>query len=231
MRTQTYHVRQQMRILKLLGALLLLTAFFFGAGISASAAGTAAVRIEVTYGQTEARSMLAMVNRLRTGSQAWYWNADNVTKTDLRGKLSRLRYDYDLEAIAMQRAAEIALSFAHVRPDGSSCFTATANGTRSWAENIAAGQKTAKAAFIAFREAKDGYAGQGHRRIMLGSGYTAVGVGHVYFNGVHYWVMEFGYTRSAAQKKKANNARTTVKVKVRRGSKAWAAAKAAGKKK
>ena len=44
------------------------------------------VYVNVTYGQTEARSMLDMVNEFRTGDEAWAWNEDNSEKvyyTDL----------------------------------------------------------------------------------------------------------------------------------------------------
>ena len=54
------------------------------------------VYVEVTYGQTEARSMLDMVNDFRTGPDAWYWNKGNEIKTIL-SNLEPLVYDYDLE--------------------------------------------------------------------------------------------------------------------------------------
>jgi hypothetical protein len=47
---------------------------------------------------------------------------------------------------------------------------------------------------------------------MLGN-YNAVGIGHVYFNGTHYWVQEFGYSGTAAQTV-ANDSETTVEMNV-----------------
>ena len=41
---------------------------------------------------------------------------------------TELKYDYELERVAMQRAAEIALSYGHTRPDDSGCFTAYPSG-------------------------------------------------------------------------------------------------------
>lgn len=67
--------------------------------------------------------MLDDINAFRTGGDAWYWNSSDSQKIQT-GKLSPLAYSYDLEKVAMQRAAEIALTFEHTRPDGSSCFTA-----------------------------------------------------------------------------------------------------------
>ncbi len=60
-------------------------------------------------------------------------------------------------------------------------------------ENIAAGHTTASQANLCWREDDEPYGGQGHRRNMLSSDYNCVGIGHVYYNGVHYWVEEFAY--------------------------------------
>jgi len=151
------------------------------------------VTLNVTYGQTEARGMLDAINQFRTGSEAWYWNSDNTTKTTLTS-LNELEYSYDLEQIAMKRAVEIAIHFDHTRPNGESCWSCKAeNGVSSNAENIAIGQRDANAVFVSWREDNEDYSGQGHRRNMLGS-YNAVGIGHVYYNYRHYWVQEFGYS-------------------------------------
>jgi len=147
--------------------------------------------VEVTYGQTEARGMLEAINAFRQGSEAWYWNEDDATKTVLTD-LATLTYDYDLERTAMQRAAEIALMFEHTRPNGESCYTAfpTLNAR---GENIAAGQTTAQAAFASWQETDEPYAGQGHRRNMLKATFNAIGIGHVIQGGYHYWTQALGY--------------------------------------
>ena len=49
--------------------------------------------------QSEARSMLTLINSFRTGDNAWYWNRDNRTKTVETG-LKGLTYDYQLEEVA-----------------------------------------------------------------------------------------------------------------------------------
>ena len=72
---------------------------------------TTPVSISVQYGQTEARTILNMINEMRASStDAWYWNPDNTTKTYCTD-LQPLQYDYDLEKTAMQRAAEIAIVY------------------------------------------------------------------------------------------------------------------------
>lgn len=155
------------------------------------------VLVPGTFGQTDAREMLAMINDFRTGSDAWYWNSTNSSKVQVTN-LKELTYDYNLEKIAMQRAAETALSFSHTRPNGGSCFSAIYNGTQSWGENIAAGSSTASATFVQWREDNYNYSGQGHRRNMLSSSFTAIGIAHVKVAGIHYWVQEFGYSNSGA---------------------------------
>ena len=157
---------------------------------------TITVGVPVTYGQTEARSMLSLINDFRTGDEAWEWNSDDTTKT-IHTDLNKLAYDYDLEKVAMKRAAEIAIYFSHTRPNEADCWTAYTEagltGYNALAENIAAGTSyaTAKAVFEGWKETDKTYSGQGHRRNMLSSRVTAIGIGHVVYNGIHYWVQEF----------------------------------------
>ena len=165
------------------------------------------------YHQTDARSMLSMINDFRTGSDAWVWNSDNTTKTTY-SSLRTLTWDYALEEIAMQRAAEIALSFSHTRPDGTRCFTCSVNGVTSWAENIAAGQTSVQSVFVSWREDSYGYSGQGHRRNMLNPDYSAVGIACFEYNGCKYWVQEFGYSVSSMPQSAAVDGTSTRTVSV-----------------
>ena len=172
------------------------------------------MQIDVKYGQSEARTMLKMINDFRCGNDAWQWNPDNKTKTVFKD-LNGLTYDYALEKIAMQRAAEIAVYFDHSRPDGSSCFDLTYGGTSSWGENIAAGNNmTAKQAFVGWQETNEPYEYQGHRRNMLTPDFDSIGIGHVYYNWIHYWVQEFGYTNSGSDKASASDAKKTVSIDI-----------------
>lgn len=174
-------------------------------------------QITCKYGQTDARKMLDMVNGFRTGEDAWYWNYDNKTKIYCED-LEPLKYDYGLEKVAMQRAAEIAIYFDHMRPNLDDCFDAydlSLNSYWSKGENIAAGYKSASDAYKGWREDKQKFDGQGHRRNMLGEDFNAIGIGHVYFNGYHYWVQEFGYTSNDSEPQTpANNSSTKVSVEI-----------------
>ncbi len=177
--------------------ILALAALFTTAFCTAAYAATTDLKIEVTYQQSTARQMLSMINEFRTGSDAWAWNSDDSEKIYYTN-LSELQYDYELEKAAMQRAAEIAVLFAHTRPDGTDSSSAGGWGTSSniygytCGENIAGGPSTAKAAFTNLREEDEPYDYQGHRRNMLSENFTAVGIGHVVVNGIHYWVQQFG---------------------------------------
>ena len=113
------------------------------------------VNISVKYGQTEARTILDMINEARTNSEyTWYWNMDDTTKTFCTD-LKELEYDYDLERVAMKRAAEIALSYDHERPMGGYAWDTYKQENISYryaGENIAAGQTTASQVNFGWRE-------------------------------------------------------------------------------
>lgn len=160
------------------------------------------VKISVNYRQTEARRMLEMINDFRQGDEAWAWDENNTDKI-IYSDLGALKIDPVLERIAMLRAAEIALSNSHFRPNGE-LYTTAYNGImgESIAENIAADSGvqflTAEATFEAWKEEDCGYLSQGHRRSMLGQNYVSVGIGCVEYQGCHYWVQEFS-SRSSGQ--------------------------------
>ena len=183
-------------------SVIMLMLFCFSAEAAESNMQT--VRYYAPYGQTDARTMLDMINDFRTGKDAWYWNSDNKTKTVCKN-LGELTYDYELEKVAMQRAAEIAISFSHTRPNGELCFSLFPDNYYACGENIAAGHRTASEVMEAWKETDLPYSGQGHRRNMLSSDFNAVGFAKVYINGYYYWVQEFGYTEDTTEKTDAVN--------------------------
>lgn len=183
-----------------------------------AAVATTPVTISVQYGQTEARTILDMINEMRTSStDAWYWNEDDTEKiycTDLQP----LQYDYNLEKAAMQRAAEIAIIYSHFRPNNTNCSSALYENSvypYSSGENIAAGYATASDVNKGWREDDKNYAGQGHRQNMLSSAFNSVGIGHVYYNGIHYWVEEFAKTSDVnTNSVSANDNQTNITIPV-----------------
>ena len=179
---------------------------------------TTPVSISVQYGQTEARTILNMINEMRTSStDAWYWKQDDTTKTYCTN-LQPLQYDYDLEKTAMQRAAEIAIIYSHTRPNNKDTFSAFYENSVYYTyagENIAAGYGTADSVNDGWREDNELYAGQGHRRNMLNSKFNCVGIGHVYYNCFHYWVENFAYRDKVnTTPVSADNTETTLTIPV-----------------
>ena len=182
----------------MMALLLLLTA----AGLPHTAAhadtGTVTLQVEGSFVIDSTRQMLSDINDLRA-NDAWYWNETDTEKVWVTG-LSPLRYDYELERVAMQRAAELAIYYSHTRPDGERCFTAYPNAFAYSAkgENIAYGQTSANEVFVAWAEADEPYEGQGHRRNMLSSSFTAVGIGCFECEGILFWAQEFSSAQTSA---------------------------------
>jgi uncharacterized protein YkwD len=207
-----------MRGKKNLALLLAVILSLFAAEPAVVSAATQSISIQVTYGQSEARSMLDDINSFRTSdTQAWAYN-ESGKKVKYSG-LGELTYDYELERVAMKRAAEIAVSYGHTRPNGESCFTAYEYKGGAIGENISAGYVgtagyTADDVFVAWREDNADYNGQGHRRNMLSKYYNAIGIGHVIYQGVDYWVQEFSSDITDTTDPGANDSGTTVSVGV-----------------
>lgn len=170
--------------------------------------------VTVTYAQTDARGMLKLINDFRASSPKC-WNADNKTQKTYSG-LKALTYDYELEKVAMLRAAELVLRCEHTRPNGEHYSTAFSQlPLTGGAENIAWGtgtMATMKAIFEGWREDNKKYEGQGHRRNMLDSKYTSVAVAHVMHGGKSYWVQSFGSNVVSSKATPAVDATQTVAI-------------------
>ena len=198
-------------------------------GITAFAADVINAEIQVTYHQSEARSMLSLVNNFRKSNDAWCWNENNTSKDKYSG-LSNLVYDYDLEKIAMQRAAEIVVKFDHNRPNGEECWSAYPSGSYyACCENIAAGQRTAEEVFTDWREDNEYYNGQGHRRNMLNGIVTSVGIACAEYNGRKYWVQEFRAPTHNTTPTAANDSASNVKINIKNSDIVYSSASASVK--
>jgi len=97
--------------------------------------------------------------------------------------LGGLRMDGELTRAACMRAGEIAQSFSHTRPDGSSWSTVSAS---AYGENIAMGQQTAEKVIAAWMTSAS------HRENILRASYGSIGICAYKSNGVMYWVQLFG---------------------------------------
>ena len=157
---------------------------------------TVQVEVELEYCYDNTESMLTLVNDFRT-SDTWMWSSDDTEKIEVKG-LTAFVYDYGLEEVAMKRAAECAVHYAHTRPDGESCFSIYPPSGAG--ENIAAGYRTKEAVFTGWKEEDEKYSGQGHRRNMLSESMTHIGIGCVKANGVYFWCQAFGTGATGKEK-------------------------------
>lgn len=181
-------------------ALALIFCFLLLFSACTASAANVKVRYQVAYKQELARSMLSIINENRTKDKVWQWKPDNKTKQYFSG-LAPLQYDYNLETIAMRRAAELAIYCSHTRPDGSDCFTCFPTSVSSfyYGENIAYSWSshgssmcsTAESTFWVWWEEDEPYEYQGHRRNMLDKDFKYIGIGCVYVNNAYYWAQAF----------------------------------------
>lgn len=102
--------------------------------------------------------------------------------------LSALTLDANMNRAAAVRAAELAQSFSHTRPNGSRGLTALNEAGVSYrtaGENIASGQQSAQAVVSAWMNSS------GHRANILSSSFGRMGVGQATIGGRTYWVQLF----------------------------------------
>ena len=155
------------------------------------------VQMNVKYDQTSARNMLSLINDFRTGDEAYYWNSDNTELVYVSG-LGKLTYSSTLEEAAMLRAAELILSYNHLRPNNTRMVTILPYPA---GENIAYGYNwytSYSQMFDGWKEDDEDYSGQGHRRNMLNPNFTSIGIAHViYNNNYHFWVQLLGTTQDS----------------------------------
>lgn len=111
-----------------------------------------------------------------------------VNAARAKNGLSALTLDASMNRAAAVRAAELAQSFSHTRPNGSRGLTALNEAGVSYrtaGENIASGQQSAQAVVSAWMNSS------GHRANILSSSFGRMGVGQATIGGRTYWVQLF----------------------------------------
>ncbi len=198
--------------------------------------GTYKVTLSGRYKQTEARAMLSAINDFRTGDDAWvstftsdYYGTDISPDKCVQyyDNLPKVQYDYELEKYAMMRAAEIAFYYDHSRSRNlfENSLAELMNNHPEISvssENLHLGMNLSAAqAFEDWKETDGIYAGQGHRRNMLGigkdlkpNGTIAVGIACFNYNNVNYWVQIFADKTLDTSYKAANDSATNVEIEV-----------------
>ncbi|MEE1113808.1 MAG: CAP domain-containing protein [Eubacterium sp.] len=106
--------------------------------------------------------------------------------------LDPLIMDRYLCEAAVTRCAELPVSFSHVRPDGSSCFTVTdGTPTRAIAENIAKDYPDATSVVEGWMASEE------HRDNILSTRYRSVGIALLQTEDTCYWVQEFSFRKAS----------------------------------
>lgn len=151
----------------------------------------AEIRIQVEYKQSDAVSLLGLVNNYRS----------NISQSASSGAIQAtpLAYDYGLERVAMKRAVEVALGYEQAGPDGST--GSQAYGYGSYAESLGK-QTTATSVY------SDWLGSSTDRSNMSNSQFRAMGIGHIVYNGFHYWVAAYSDTPSNEQAVTLNGLQT-----------------------
>ncbi|MBQ2463793.1 MAG: CAP domain-containing protein [Treponema sp.] len=145
------------------------------------------------YGEDEVTNCFNAINSFRT-SDTWQWNETSTVQVPVTGR-SAFVLNQDLCRVAELRAKELLKKFSHTRPNGQDCFSAYSDAGVSLSargECIAAGYSTGASVTTGWREDNERYAGQGHRRILLASNATKVGIAYVYYPDSkyhYYWAL------------------------------------------
>ena len=152
------------------------------------AAAPETVKINVTYGQTEARNLADRINEVR---QSWNQQNQAAIASGPAVTLSALTYNYELEKTAMERAAAVALSYQANTDEALSCLVSNAADVCiGWSSNTSSDEYSK----------------------MISKTYKYVGVGHVVYNGHDYWVALYSTSSSTSPYAGAFNGPATPKV-------------------
>ena len=105
-------------------------------------------------------------------------------------QVEKITLDSKLTEAACARAMEMAYTnkMSHTRPNGSRCFSILKEMGISYmacGENIAMGQRSAKAVANSWRNS------DGHYKNMINSSYGKIGIGVMQYNGTYYWCQLF----------------------------------------
>lgn len=159
------------RILRV-GLVLMLCVLLFAIPVSAAQSYTLDFTISGTYDYAQAQQVLEILNAERAAEG-----------------LSAFTLDPVLTEMAMQRAAECSVYYSHTRPDNTQWYSLVQANSQyyygAYAENIAAGQRSASAVMTAWMNS------QGHHDNIMNPEHTSVGLGCFYQNGTISWVQLF----------------------------------------
>ena len=141
-----------------------------------------------SFNNSKATELFNMINNARTSGDAWYYNSDGTVRQ--LGVLPALVWDNSLAEAARFRAAQLGILYRHDLPSGHQSIYLQPEIMAECIARPMAGTSTSYI-FDLFYEEDCNFSAQGHRRIMLSSQLTHVGIGCAVVNGVNCWAMEF----------------------------------------
>ena len=172
--------------IKLLGLVFILTMIFLSNKVFA--ANTIDVKVNGTMDFTKATEVLQLVNDERKANGA-----------------EPLKMDTELQEVAMTRAAELALNFDHIRPDGTYCFTIC---SKLHGENIACGMTTSSDVMNRWMNSAT------HKSNILDNSFKSIGIGCFKNGSVYYWVQNFSMYDVTLETSKTGTQNATYNVSV-----------------
>ena len=147
---------------------LFLVLIFGGRGTAVSASPPTKVTVGVRTQYREAYDVLKRVNKIRRSAG-----------------LKPLQMDRTLLGNALTRALECSVYYSHRRANGKAWYTAITKDYICAGENIGFGYSDAKSITEAWMTSPS------HRKNIMDSRYTCVGISCVVVDGVTYWAQEF----------------------------------------
>ena len=177
------------------------------------------IEIAYSYNQTDAREdMVNYINGFRAEEDKTVYNGYTKRYEKVSYESAPLTYDYELEKLAMTRAAEEILIYGKPGSLGHNRLASDLDIKNDvvMADGeclvILGKNSTAEDAYRAFLE--ENYTSQPHRKTMINPTFTSLGIGHIQQGAVNVWVVDFATTNSGAEETEAANGMTVVEVPV-----------------
>lgn len=193
--------------------------------------GNLSLELKGTYHTETAQKILARLNEMRKEAcDKGYIDpstGEKLTPSDYdteKGKMKKLTWSEDMEAIARLRAAEASVYLSHTRPNGESCLTLrTENGAVSRSENLAWNYDGLMHGIEQWYAEMDEYVEKGktketgHYASIISTKYNQIGVG-CFYNDEKYApypytvAMEMSYATNLDKTKDTTVGKTTVAI-------------------
>ena len=177
------------------------------------------IEIAYSYNQIDARSELVKyINEFRAEKNKTVYNGYTKEYETVTFESAPLTYDYELEKLAMTRAAEEVLIYGKPGSLGHNRLAKNLDIKNDvvMADGeclvILGKNSTAQDAYRAFLE--ENYTSQPHRMTMIDPTFTSIGIGHIQQGAFNVWVVDFAEKNSGAAETPARSGMSVVEIPV-----------------